>query len=228
MKHLYSAVLTLTSVVALAVPALAVNDLRISQVYGAGGNAGATYNADFVELYNAGTSAASLTGFSIQYAATTGTSWTRANLSGSVAPGGYFLIQMSATGANGAALPAPDAAPASISMAAGAGKVALVSNQTTITSGTSCPATSILDFVGYGSGTNCFEGGGPTATISATLSAARKNSFTNKNIDTDSNSADFVTTTPCPRNSAVAPGTDPCGPTPTLRSAWGTLKSLYR
>lgn len=220
--------LALAALAVIAVPAFAVNDLRISQVYGAGGNSGATYNADYVEIYNAGTSSISLATYSIQYAATTGTSWSRANLSGSVAAGGYFLIQMSATGATGAAVPSDLVASPAIAMAAGAGKVALMSNQTTITSGTSCPSSAVLDLVGYGSGTNCFEGSGPTATISATLSATRKSSFTNKNIDTDSNPADFLTATPCPRNSATAPGTDPCGPTATRGSAWGTLKSLYR
>ncbi len=29
-----------------------VNDLRISQVYGGGGNTGATYTNDFIEIFN--------------------------------------------------------------------------------------------------------------------------------------------------------------------------------
>jgi hypothetical protein len=42
-------------------------------------------------------------------------------------------------------------------MAAGAGKVALVNNQTLIAAGTVCPTgATIVDFVGYGTGTNCF------------------------------------------------------------------------
>ena len=44
-----------------------VNDLRISQVYGGGGNTGATYTHDFIELFNAGTGTISLTGYSVQY-----------------------------------------------------------------------------------------------------------------------------------------------------------------
>lgn len=54
----------LLSVVAL--PAAAepdaplANPLRISQVYGGGGNTGATYRNDFIELFNAGTTTINL------------------------------------------------------------------------------------------------------------------------------------------------------------------------
>jgi hypothetical protein len=41
---------------ASCVPALAVSPtLVISQVYGGGGNAGATYKNDFIEIFNRGT-----------------------------------------------------------------------------------------------------------------------------------------------------------------------------
>ncbi len=43
----------------------------ISQVYGGGGNAGAPLKNDFIELYNRGTTAVDLGGWSVQYAATT-------------------------------------------------------------------------------------------------------------------------------------------------------------
>src|SRR5258705_13957155 len=44
----------------------------ISQVYGGGGNAGATLTNDFIELFNRGNSAVSLTGWSVQYASAAG------------------------------------------------------------------------------------------------------------------------------------------------------------
>ncbi|MET0997623.1 MAG: lamin tail domain-containing protein, partial [Marmoricola sp.] len=50
--------------------------LVISEVYGGGGNAGATLKNDFIELYNRTDHAISLDGWSVQYAAATGTSWT--------------------------------------------------------------------------------------------------------------------------------------------------------
>jgi predicted extracellular nuclease len=89
-------------------------NIVISQVYGGGGNSGAVYTNDFVELYNLGTSTVSLEGFSIQYASATGTgnfgsSATQTTpLSGSIAPGQYILIQEASGGTNGVALPTPD------------------------------------------------------------------------------------------------------------------------
>ena len=97
-----------------------------------------------------------------------------------------------------------------IAMAAGAGKVALLSNATLITAGTTCPTSGVVDVVGYGTGTNCFEGAGPTGTISATVAALR---LDNGCTDTDNNSTDFSTTgAPAPRNTATAPAL--CGGPP--------------
>ena len=48
-------------------------DVVISQVYGGGGNSGATYTHDFIELFNRGTAAVSLAGWSVQYTSATGT-----------------------------------------------------------------------------------------------------------------------------------------------------------
>ena len=42
----------------------------ISQVYGGGGNAGATYKNDFIELYNLGSTAVNVAGWSVQYGST--------------------------------------------------------------------------------------------------------------------------------------------------------------
>ena len=84
--------------------------LVISEVYGAGGNAGAVLNADFVELYNPTGAAISVTGDYIHYRAGNGVSGgSPFALTGSVPAGGHYLIQMGAVGANGAALPTPDA-----------------------------------------------------------------------------------------------------------------------
>src|SRR5829696_7461242 len=41
----------------------------ISQIYGGGGNTGAPWQNDFIELFNPTTDAISLTGWSVQYAA---------------------------------------------------------------------------------------------------------------------------------------------------------------
>jgi hypothetical protein len=48
--------------------------LVISQVYGGGGSAAATYTTDYVELFNRGSVAIDITGWAIQYAPATGPS----------------------------------------------------------------------------------------------------------------------------------------------------------
>ena len=79
----------------------------ISQVFGGGGNAGAPYNQDYMELFNGTGSAVNLTGYTIQYAAANASTQS-ATLSGSIASGKFFLIGL-ATGAVGSNLPAVDA-----------------------------------------------------------------------------------------------------------------------
>jgi predicted extracellular nuclease len=181
----------------------------VSQVYGGGGNSGATLRNDYIELFNRGGSTVDLTGWSVQYAATTGTTWQRTNLTAvTLQPGQYYLVQEAAGAGGTANLPTPDASGA-IPMAAGAGKVALVSNQTTIPSGTGCPTTGVIDFVGYGTSTNCFEGTGPTATLNNTTAALRAGSGCT---DTDQNASDFDTGAPAPRNTS-SPTHDCTAPT---------------
>ena len=185
--------------------AAATNDIVISQVYGGGGNSGATLKNDFIELFNRGTAAVPLAGWSVQYAAAAGTSWQVTNLTGSIAPGHYYLVQ-EAQGSGGTTnLPAADATGA-IPMGATAGKVALVSTTTALTG--ACPTAGIVDFVGFGTTVNCFEGTGPTPAPSNTTAVRR----TNVCSDADSNSTEFVIGAPNPRNSA-SPTTNCSGPT---------------
>ncbi|HET6701119.1 MAG TPA: lamin tail domain-containing protein, partial [Gemmatimonadaceae bacterium] len=191
-------------------PATAVSDgVVISQVYGGGGNSGATHSHDFVELFNRGTTTVSLTGWSIQYASATGTgnlgasSTQLTELSGSLAPGQYLLVQEASQAAVGAPLPAADVTdPTPIAMALGAGKVALVNTTTSLgCNGGSAPCSpaalaAIIDLVGYGSA-NFFEGTGAAPTLSNTTAALRSAQGC---VDTDNNSADFASATPTPRN----------------------------
>lgn len=170
--------------------------LRISQVYGGGGNSGAYYTHDFIELFNAGDAPVDLTGWSAQYASTAGSTWQVTPLSGIIPPGGYYLIQQ-AQGAGGTApLPTPDAI-GTIAMSATNGKVALVNN-TTALSGTCPDSAGITDFVGFGSA-NCYEGSGAAPTLSNTTAALRADGGCK---DTDDNAADFIAGAPAPRNTA--------------------------
>ena len=172
----------------------------ISQAFGGGGNSGAPYTADFVELHNISGSSQSLSGLSIQYSSATNTgAWTGvfALPAASIPAGGYYLIRMSIIGTTGVALPTPDAAPATgseIAMSSANGKVALVNG---ITALTGCPASGIVDLLGYGTA-NCFETTA-TAALSNTTAAIRNN---NGCAETNSNVADFTVAAPAPRNSA--------------------------
>lgn len=171
--------------------------LVISQVYGGGGNSGATYTNDFIEIHNVSGAAISLAGYSLQYAPSTSSSWTRADLSGSIPAGGYYLIQANG-GATGSPLPAANAT-ISVNLAANTGKVALVSATTTLS--TNCPTADIIDFVGYGTGTDCSEGAVvAVGSISATNSLQRNS---NGCTDTNQNNLDFTIAAATPRNSGT-------------------------
>jgi HYR domain/Lamin Tail Domain len=75
----------------LRLEAQGTSSLVISQVYGGGGNLGATLTHDFIEIFNRGTTPVSLTGWSLQYTSAAGTTWQVTPLSGSIAPGQYYL-----------------------------------------------------------------------------------------------------------------------------------------
>jgi uncharacterized protein len=199
--------------------AAASPDLVVSQVYGGGGNAGATYTHDYIEIFNRGVSAAPLNGMSLQYASAAGTGnfGSATNLitelpSVSVAAGKYLLVREASNAAVGDPIPAADVLDATpISMAAGAGKVALVTGTTSLGcngGSTACSLEAlgrIVDLVGYGTGTsgaNFFEGAGAAPTISGITSDFRANGGCQ---DTDNNSADFTAATPSARNSATSP-----------------------
>ena len=175
----------------------------ISQVYAGGGNAGAAYANDFVELFNPGTSSVDLSGWTVQYATASGTTWQATPLSGTIAPGRYYLLQLASTAAVGAALPAPDAT-GTTNLAASGGKVALVRDANALPCGAaagSCSAAaSVDDLVGYGSATD-FEGNGAAGGLSSSTAAVRNAAGCT---DSNDNSADFTVVAPAPRNAASA------------------------
>lgn len=181
--------------IALTVQAPA-NHIVISQLYGGGGNASATYRNDYVELYNPTSAPVNTAGWSIQYTSSTGTSWTnRQPLGGIIGPGQYYLISLASGGATGATLP-PANIVGEINMSATSGKLALLKNGTFLTG--PCPTANpnVVDFVGYGTAANCHEGADNAPAPSNTSAIFRKGGGA---IDTDSNIADFLASTPSPR-----------------------------
>ena len=220
-QHASALVLTLTSALigssfTLAPPASgnpAGTGLVISEVYGGGGNSGATYTHDFVELYNPTDAAIRVDGMSIQYrssGATTATSQVTV-LSGSVPAGGHYLVQEAKGAGDTTPLPTPDASGA-ISMGAGAGVVFLSTQTAPLTPDIGDVSDDgearIVDLVGFGPA-NTFENAStpdakgtpaPSNTVAVTRNASR--------VDTNDNSADFTTAAPAPQNS------QPTGPDP--------------
>ena len=184
----------------------AASDLAISQVYGGGGNSGAVYTHDFVEIFNRGTSPVSLAGKSLQYGSTTGVFGGSYSLpaAATVQPGQFYLVQL-AGGANGAPLPAPDASSTALNLAGAAGKVALVNGTSPLACGSAaapCSAAQLgqmIDLVGFGTAANLSETA-PTANLGNALAAYRKG---NGCTDSDDNSADFTVAAPSPRHSGT-------------------------
>jgi hypothetical protein len=178
------------------------SSLVVTQLYASGGNSSAAYANDYVQLFNRGTSPVDLTGWSVQYASSASTSWSATALSGTVAPGRSYLVQLASGGANGASLPTPDAT-GTTNLAATGGKVAVVNSTTALTCGAtagSCASTAgVADLVGYGTATD-FEGTDAAPAPSATNAIARAGGGCT---DTDSNIDDFATIAAAPSNSSA-------------------------
>ncbi|MEV7042560.1 endonuclease/exonuclease/phosphatase family protein [Amycolatopsis sp. NPDC051061] len=191
--------LVLGGVAAPAAFAAPSADAVIAEVYGGGGNSGATLTTDFVELANHGTAATSVDGFSVQYlpgSPSAGSTWQVTQLAGSVAPGGRYLVAEGKGSGGTVALPTPDAT-GTIAMSATAGTIALVSGTTALTCKTAADCAAdprIKDLVGFGAAT--VREGAPTAAPANATSVARGTTLT----DTDDNATDFTVGDPSPTN----------------------------
>ena len=197
-------VLALGGVLLGAAPASAASSsVLLNEVYGGGGNSGATWRNDFVELFNHGDAAVDLTGWQVQYwsagAAAGAKPAGTTPLTGSITPGGHFLIQ-EAAGANASAtaLPEPDAT-GTISLSGTGGQVAILD-----------ASGAVVDRLGWG-GAVVAEGS-PAAATTNTSSSTRNNTC----VDTDDNAADFASVAPTPQNSAT-PHEDCVAPPPVAR-----------
>jgi len=192
-------------------------DVVISQVYAGGGNAGASYTNDYVELLNRGSIAVDLSSWSVQYATASGTTWQPTPLTGSLQPGHFYLVQLASSAAVGSPLPTPDATGTS-NLAASGGKVALVRDPTALSCGGtagSCSANPLLaDLLGYGLASD-YEGSAAGPSLSNTTAALRGAGGC---VDIDVNSSDFAVGTPTPHNTSSP--TASCGTvTPPAASA---------
>ncbi|MFJ6679505.1 ExeM/NucH family extracellular endonuclease [Microbacterium sp. NPDC091382] len=176
----------------------------ISEVYGGGGNNGAAFNRDFVELVNTGDETVDLSGYSVQYASATGASWQVTKIGDIDLPAGANLLIGQAPGTN-TSLPGFDAdVEGSIAMSGSGAKVALVSSETALTGSTGIAALDqVVDLVGWGPTATAFAGSAPAPGTSNATSVSRDDEGTN----TADNAADFTAGAPTP--TGLGAGTDP-------------------
>lgn len=174
----------------------AASALVINEVYPGGGNVGAVYNADYVELYNKGATSINLSTYSLQYSAAAGTNWSsKTTLTGSIAAGSYYLARVSSVNAtNGIALPVTPNHTATNINIGGNGNIALVSNSAQLTCAAAACASddSVVDLVAMGNAL-AFPG-----TAAAPNPAAESASRDNVSTNTADNAADFTSATPTP------------------------------
>ena len=186
------------AMVGLTTPAQA--QVVISQIYGGGGNSGATLKNDFIELFNKGAAPVNLGNWSVQYASAAAATWSVSTIGAgkTIAAGGYFLIQQ-AQGAGGTQnLPTPDEV-GTLGLSGSNGKVAL-SNTNVALSVAAPSGGALVDIVSYGPASTATEGS-PTPNLSNTTAALRNGAGCD---DSNNNSADFTVGAPNPRNSATA------------------------
>jgi predicted extracellular nuclease len=191
----------------LAAPAsanTAGTGLVISEAYGGGGNSGATYTNDFIELYNPTSAPVDVGGWSVQYRSKSNGGNGVTPLTGTVPAHGYYLVQEAKGSGGTTPLPAPDAT-GSLAMSGSDGTVFLAdtTDVVTLSPGSVVGAAHVVDLVGYGA-TSTYEGAAAAATANAT-SVGRDAAGT----DTDVNAGDFTVAAPTPGG---GPATQPACP----------------
>ncbi|HEX8338763.1 MAG TPA: Calx-beta domain-containing protein, partial [Pyrinomonadaceae bacterium] len=194
-------------------------DLVISQVYTRGGEAGATFRNDYVEVFNRGGLTVNLADYTLQVLVSapaapgfpgglTAVNVRFVSSGGGVplAPGKYVLYQFGSSGSGGVLLPVtPDSnnsTPVNLNLPADRGRVALVKGAPAqgfaqYGCGVGVDAT-LADFFSYGP-TTCAEGGSNFPAPTVTTAALR---FNDGCSDGDENVSDFGNLTPNPRNTS--------------------------
>ncbi len=186
-------------------PVVTTGGVMMSQIYGGGGNSGAEYKNDFIELYNSSDEDIDLTGWTVWYASATGAFKVQGSesydtaftlTSGVIKAKSFFLIQAAAGSGGTKDLPTPDAT-TGLGLGATGFKVALT-NDNVLPTGPD--AANVVDFVGAAANASLYEGTGPAPAPSNTTAVIRATL-----VDTNDNAADFTVVAPAPRNSAYIP-----------------------
>ena len=196
---------------ARAQSAIGSADLVISQLYTRGGEPFASYQNDYIEIFNRGAVTVDFNGWGINV-----TSYENGRGSNvlvrlvssrsiNVEPGRYLLLRL-AGGANGQPLPAPDfdfaSGPFPLNLGSTGGQIALLRPGGSVPL-FGCPTAQtagVADYLGYGTGESCSEGTPATAPSVATALVRAAAGCS----DTEDNFTDFPPLNPNPRNGAAA------------------------
>ncbi|MCZ9290972.1 ExeM/NucH family extracellular endonuclease [Corynebacterium lehmanniae] len=178
------------------------SNVVINEVYGGGGNKGATYTHDFVELYNPTDQEIDLEGWTVDQCAKGGSCHGKATLTGKIPAGGYFLIQGAQGNGGTKALPSPNHAEDSLAYS-GTDAIAYLKDS----------AGETIDLVGWGSATKSEDAAAPRTTNKTSVQRKEDGK------DTDNNAQDFFTGAPTPGSANGQPPAetapeDPADPAP--------------
>lgn len=177
----------------------------ISQIYGGGGQANATLNHDFVELFNRTQKPVVLDGMSVQLSSSATGNFNHAiPLTGTLPAGSYWLIQLgTADDTVGTAIDGADQSDDTTIGSATDGKAAIAFSTTALNCGATanlCATTKFMDLVGYGAASQ-IEGLVSAPALDVSHADQRKLGGCT---DSDGNSFDFTSVTPpAPRNSGT-------------------------
>jgi 5'-nucleotidase len=207
--------LAIAGVGAIAVPlaahaATSSAPVVISEIYPGGGGSTGVYTHDYVELHNKTAAPVNVTGWTLRYRSSGGTSWsTSVTLSGSIAAGDYVVIQTGSLGSSGSPVPAPDyIGSAGVNLSATAGHVALVDTAAPLACTTTCAAEpAVQDLVGYGAAANG-PAGTPAPSPTDNSQSIQRNAASDNTVV---NGDDFSSAAPTPN----APAVDVEPPVPT-------------
>ncbi len=216
----FLAVLFCTVVVSSVSIAQTANpNLRISQIYSRGGEAGAAFQNDFIELFNRGQTNVDLSGWSLNISNFSGTppniqiSATNIRFTSPtgiiIPPGAHFLLKFGGSGSNGAPINNPDINLNPFPISDTGAQIVLLDKDKTLPL-SYCPAApdltgNVADYVGYGIAI-CYEN---TVTVAPPQDQSLLR-VGNGCTDNDDNLADFLLATPNPRSRQSVP--TPCGP----------------
>lgn len=199
-------------------------DVIITEVYGGGGNSGATYTNDYIELYNRTSSDVNITGWSLQYYSSTGTSPnTFVFPSNSVIPAAtHYLIECASSGSVGSSLSHPDQS-CGINLSGTSGKVILY-NTNTLQNISDLASildnSSFVDYLPYGTSAVPVWGSAMSSNLSSTTSATRSGGGSPSGVKgqqrvsavtndayvyTGNIGSDFSAVTPTPKSSYTIP-----------------------